>query len=198
MNIEKSIKRKERHWPNTSVTVAHGRVRQCRPAMKVVYVHLLLQFTELTESSWASLIKYRCGRRQSCPVGRRNLAKALRLVQFGILWSVLHYILLEFILENGFRTKFFTFFLVRSLMLSKGISISWCLKDRSTLLSKVVFQNLHSLWLGQSTCIPLQYAQRLSWRHYKNGQSCRSFSRKSITRVHCEQVDLYCTPFNLI
>ena len=54
--------------------------------------------------------------------------------------------------------------------------------------------SLHSLWLRQSTSIPMQYAQRLSWRHYKNGQSCRSFSRKSDTRMHLEEADLQCTP----
>ena len=72
------------------------------------------------------------------------------------------------------------------------------MKDRSTLLGKVVLKKLHSLWLRQSTTIPLQCAQRLSWRHSKNGQSRRSFSCKSVTRVHHEEVYLHCAPKGVI
>ena len=121
MHTEKSIKRKEwpKHGSNSRKEESDNAGQRRRRPASISSRRL----QSLQKGSWASLVRQRCLRRLSCPIARRNSATALRLGHFGLLWSLFHQIFLEFLSKYWFWTKFFIFFLMRSLMLSKGIVV---------------------------------------------------------------------------
>ena len=79
--------------------VAQGRVRQCRTATKVFCVHLFLQVAELTERFLSKFILIKMLQKAVASSCYSNPARALHLGHFGILLSLFHQILLEFLSE---------------------------------------------------------------------------------------------------